>query len=327
MFSLFQKGTVAITPARLKPEALKGPLRLCGYRRDLFRTDIRFGKSESVPLVAFAQFPADARSACVAVLSETSEPRNAVEACRTLGAPLVFVCHENTLQWWKQGTTSAEWLESIPARKIDRFFRAHQDEFSPEAVYRAKTLGRIRSEYQLSFVDLGLMPLVEEEVGTALSNLIARNVSGLKKRLGWDELTSEQGHWLLQTVFWLVSAKILRDKIVPSFERIELENVEDVFRRLATHHGTEPLKLGSKQKREAVGESARIIDRFSSLALTTTESLAYVYENTLISKQTRSQLGTHSTPSYLVDYVLGHLSDWIEEIPENERSVFEPACG
>lgn len=277
--------------------------------------------------MAFAQFPADARSACVAVLSETAEPRNAVEGCKSVGAPIVFVCYKNTIQWWKQGATSAEWIESIPAKRIDQFFRAHQDEFSPEAVYRAKTLGRVSSEHQLGFVDLGLMPLVEEEVGAALSRLISQNVSALKKCLVWDEVTSEQGHWLLQTVFWLVSAKILRDKKVPSFEGIELENVEDVFRRVAAHHGTEPPELDSRQERDAVSESARIIDRFSSLALTTTESLVYVYENTLISKQTRSQLGTHSTPSYLVDYVLGLLADWIEDIPENERSVFEPACG
>jgi len=323
----FWKGTVAIASALLTPEALKGPLRSCGYRRDLLRSNVRFGDAGRVPLVGFAQLPTDARSACVAVLPETSEPRQAVEACKPVGAPVYFVCHGDTLQWWKQGTTSAEWLESIPAKRIDGFFRAHQDAFSPEAIYRAKTLGRVRSEYQLAFVDLGLMPLVEEEVGTALSNLIARNVSGLKKRLGWVDVTSKQGHWLLQSIFWLVSAKILRDKDVPSFEDIDLEDVEDVFVRVAGHYGSEPLRVGGKRNRESLGESARIIERFSSLAVTTTESLAYVYENTLISKQTRSQLGTHSTPSYLVDYVLGHLSDWIEEIPENERSVFEPACG
>ena len=74
-------------------------------------------------------------------------------------------------------------------------------------------------------------------------------------------------------------------------------------------------------------ESARIVSQFSSLVLTTTEALAYVYENTLISKETRSALGTHSTPSFLVDYVVGNLADWIEEIPVNERSVFEPRAG
>jgi N-6 DNA Methylase len=63
------------------------------------------------------------------------------------------------------------------------------------------------------------------------------------------------------------------------------------------------------------------------LVLTTTEALAYVYENTLISKETRSALGTHSTPSFLVDYVVGNLADWVNDIPADKRSVYEPACG
>ena len=280
-----------------------------------------------MPLVGFAQQPTDSRSACVAVLAATTGPRLDVEACRPLGAPLVFVCFEDRLQWWKQGAQSAEYLDSIPANQIERFFQSHQDEFSPDAVYRAKTWGRFRTEYQLRFVDLGLMPLVEGEVGRSLEKLIERNVSELKNRLGWAEVSSEQGHWLLQTIFWLVSAKILRDKQVHTFENLDLNDVEDVFLRLATHYGTKPLAVGSTKKLESLRESARVINQFSNLALTTTESLAYVYENTLISKETRSSLETHSTPSFLVDYVVGNLTDWIEEIPINERSVFEPACG
>ena len=153
----------------------------------------------------------------------------------------------------------------------------------------------------------------------------------LKNSIGWgdvaDDLTDEQGHWLLQTVFWLVSGKILRDKGVERFADLDLKDVEEVFRRLGKHYGTGPLVIDSEKKLDGLRESARIIGQFSSLALTTTESLAYVYENTLISKETRSAFGTHRTPSFLVDYVVGHLTDWIEEIPVNERSVFEPACG
>lgn len=171
------------------------------------------------------------------------------------------------------------------------------------------------------------MPLVEKEVGEAIGALIERNVSGLKNRLGWTNVTEEQGHWLLKAVFWLVSAKILKDKRVPSFDDIVITNVEEVFSRLAKHYGTTSFQPGSRQNLAALEESARIISQFSSLALTTTESLGYVYENTLISKETRASLGTHCTPPYLVDYVVGHLADWIAEIPENERSVFEPACG
>jgi N-6 DNA Methylase len=280
-----------------------------------------------VPLVGFAQSPVDSRSACVAVLSSTSGPRSAVEDCRSLGTPLVFVCSQDTLQWWKQGAASAELLESIPANNIERFFRSHQDEFSPDAVYRAKTWGRFQTAYQLSFVDLGLMPLVEEEVGKSLGKLIERNVSELKRWLGWEKVNVEQGRWLLQTIFWLVSGKILHDKRVQSFEDLDLNDVEEVFHRVGNHYGTKPLAAGSKKKLEALRESARIISQFSSLVLTTTEALAYVYENTLITKETRSALSTHSTPSFLVDYVVGNLADWVNEIPVNERSVYEPACG
>lgn len=261
------------------------------------------------------------------VTSSTTDPRPSVEACKPFGAPLVFVCFEDTLQWWKQRTTSAEWLESIPVEKIDKFFERHLDEFAPQAVYRAKTWGRFRSQYQLTFVDLGLMPLVEEEVGQALGRLIEHNVSELRRRLGWRDISNSQGHWLLKATFWLVSAKILRDKQVVSFQELDLSDVEEVFHRVATHYGTQPFEVDSTEKTEALKESALEIDRFSSLSLTTTEALAYVYENTLISKQTRLSLGTHRTPSFLVDYVVGNLADWIEEIPLNDRSVFELACG
>jgi N-6 DNA Methylase len=317
--------TIAITP--LKPDAIKTPLRACGYRPELLHTDFTFGRNLSVPLVGFALQPTDSRSACVTVISATSDPRSAVLDCKVLGAPLVFVCFQDTLQWWKQGATSAEYLESIPALDIDEFFKRHQDSFSPDAVYRAKTWGRFQTEYQLSFVDLGLMPLVEEEVGRSLGTLIERSVSELKHRLGWGDVDDPQGQWLLQTVFWLVSAKILRDKHVSDFEILNLNDVEEVFRKVGKHYGTNPLAIGSKKNLEALGESARIINQFSSLILTTTEALAYVYENTLISKATRSALGTHSTPSFLVDYVVGNLADWVADIPINERNVYEPACG
>ena len=214
---------------------------------------------------------------------------------------MVFVCLAETLQWWKQGAAAAEHLESIPGDAIARFFQTHEDQLSPEAVYRAKTWGRYRRADQLSFVDLGLMPLVEEQVGKSLALLVERNVSNLKSILGWQGVTDDQGHWLLKATFWLLSGKILRDKKVEPFESLDLRDVEEVFRRVARHYGTESLAIASNRQLDALRLSARDIDQFSSLALTTTESLGYVYENTLISKKTRSSLGTHTTPSFLVD--------------------------
>jgi hypothetical protein len=250
-----------------------------------------------------------------------------VEACRPLGTPLVFVCFQDTLQWWRQGARSPEYRETIPANEVERFFKDNLGNFKPDAIYRAKTWGRFRPDYQLSFVDLGLLPLVEEQVGISLGNLVERNVAELKRSIGWGDVTDEQGHWLLQAVFWLISGKILRDKRVEKFVDLNLNQVEDVFRKVGRHYGAQPLAIDSNNKLEGLRESARIIDQFSSLALATTESLAYIYENTLISKETRSALGTHRTPSFLVDYIVGNLTDWIQEIALSDRSVFEPACG
>ncbi len=316
-----------IATATLKPLDLKAPLRECGYRRDLLRFDVGVTSTVTAPLVGFAHLPADTRSACVAVLEATENPRRVVEQVRPLGTPLVFVCFENTLQLWKQGAESAEWLQSIEQKDVPNFVRSQQDKFSPSAIYRAKTWGRFKTQYQLEFVDLGLMPLLEEEIGTALGRLIERNVSDLKSRLAWKDVSGQQGHWLIQTVFWLVSGKILRDKSVDAFNGISLVDVETLFDKVAKHYGSKKIDLASKKNIAALEESARSIEQFASLELTTTEALAHVYENTLISKETRSSLGTHSTPSYLVDYVVGNLAEWIREIPENERSVFEPACG
>jgi hypothetical protein len=311
----------------LQPDDLRQSLRDLQYRRDLLRSGVRFGNYGVAPLVAFSQVPTDWRTACIAVFATDGDPRRVVEEARSLGAPLVFVCYKDTLQWWKQGSSSVEWLESIKRSHIQSFFKSHQDEFSPDAIYRAKTWGRFRSEYQLTFVDNGLMPLVEDEVGSQLSTLIERNVTGLKKRLGWGDVSSEDGHWLIQTVFWLVSGKILRDKGVPAFEGLDISDVDKVFKLVAQHYGSKPIKIDSNLKRESLAESAKTVKQFASLELTTTEALAHVYENALISDQTRSSLGTHSTPSYLVDYIVGNLAEWIAEIPENARSVFEPACG
>ena len=313
--------------AFLNPSSLANPLRDCGYQADLLRTNFLFGSGQTVPLVGFAQDPIDSRSACVSVLSTDITPQRIVESCRDLGAPLAFVCFKNTLQWWKQGARSAEYIESIPAEQVYRFFQEHGKAFSPKAIYRAKTWGRFRPEYQLSFVDLGLMPLVEEEVGQALGTLIEQNIAELKSELAWNDITEKQGQWLLETVIWLVSAKILHDKQVETFANLDFTDVRVVLDRGAHHYGTRPLVVESTEEVQALQRSANNIERFSSLALTTTESLAYVYENTLISKETRASLGTHSTPQYLVDYILGNLADWIADIKVKVRNVFEPACG
>ena len=299
-------------------------------------TDFRFGLGQSVELAAFAHAPMDARSACIAAVQGTTAADVAarVAACRDLGAPAVIALTPTHLQLWRQGEQQPALVDQVPTTRARSFFQARKEELAPEAVFRAKTWGRFDREFQLSFVDAGLMPVIEAEIGAHLTSLIERVVRRMRQT-AWPRkpsISSTQGHWLLKSAFWLLAAKILRDKRVPGFISVDLGQTESVFKRVARHYGSHAAasnvaRAETRRQRDALVEAAAEIDRFSHLGNATTESLAHVYESALITKETRASLGTHSTPQYLVDYMVWKLAPWIREIPVDERDVFEPACG
>lgn len=310
---------------------------LCGYSDPLVCADFQFGSDRTAPLAAFAHEPTDARSACIAIIVVTTvegDLRSEVAAYRRLGAPIVVALRPKSLEFWKQREGDAELVAEIPANKADAYFRLHASELGPDAVFRAKTWGRLDRQFQLSFVDAGLMPLVEREMGQRLTDLIGRVYQKLQ-RLIWPkkaEVSLEEGHWLIKASFWLLAAKILRDKRVRNFTTLDFTQIDDVFGRVARHYDSSSaelpgLEIRSQKQRRALESAAQDIADFSHLGHVTTESLSHVYESALITPQVRKALGTHSTPQYLVDYVVWKLRPWIEEIPESDRHVFEPACG
>lgn len=283
-------------------------------------------------LAAFSQRPFDSRSACVLAWDE---PDNALlharlAHARQAGAPVVFICSANELHWWKQGATNepTEYLR-VPVNQIEGFFREHRDDLAPQTIYRAKTLGRFDVTHQREFVDLGLMPAVEKEMGEVIQRLLLDQVAALRGHLRMPkDITLEQGQWLVKSVFWLLGAKMLHDKSVEGFIRLNFDDVDQVFDRVARHYGqSAEAIITSERRRQALQAACSAVASRADLSLATTESLGYVYENTLITKQVRRELGTHSTPAYLIDYIVGRLEPWISAMPEDERRVFEPACG
>ena len=308
---------------------LRPHLHGCGYRNQQLVPNVAVGNGQhyTVPLAAFAHSPHDSRSACIAVVDGSSDPETDVASCRGLGAPLVFLYFPDQWQLWQQNATKPKFLHQMPPKELGRFFLDQKEKLAPESIYRAKTWARLDTSYQLDFVDVGLMPLVEEEAGKKLTELIERVVLDTRSRLHWDKISQQKGQWLLQSHFWLLAAKILKDKNVPAFASLDLENVQDTFAYVANHYGsTGPIEVGPKFQ-TALRESAQEISRFSHLGLVSTDALAYLYEHALITKEIRAALGTYSTPTYLVDYIIGKLRPWIEDIPVNQRQVFEPACG
>ena len=133
---------------------------------------------------------------------------------------------------------------------------------------------------------------------------------------------------MFKATFRLLAAKILKDKRVPGFISLRPTHVTEALQRVEKHYGSQdPLTIGSRSKERALEEAAEVFQQLGDLRNLTTEALADVYEQALITKATRKAHGTHKTPAYLVDYIVWQLADWIEQIPAERIRVFEPACG
>lgn len=318
---------IAITPqATLTAASLVPHLRSL-YDEALLAIEYDFGVGR-VPVAGFAHAPHDARSVCIgAIDTNGGDPADAVTGLRPLGAPVVFACHDNRLQWWKQ-TLDLPWLiDTIEAGDVRGFFVEHAQDFAPATIFDGKTRRRLPGQTQLTFIDAGLMPLLEKRTGEALSRLVESVILGIEKMLGKIE-TKVDSEAAFKSIFWLLAAKILRDKRVPNFRSLRLSDIDDVFMRVGRHYGdTGGLPPGGKAWRRAIEQAASTVNRYQSLAHISTESLAYLYENTLVPHKVRKELATHSTPSAIVDYMVWQLSPWIEELPEHRRDIFEPACG
>lgn len=313
---------------------LRERLRSAPYRQDRLREDVPIPGDPTrrkAALVAYRDLPFDARTSAIAVVEGPAFDDSDIHLLRPLGAPIVVHSHEDHILIWKQTANAAEFVDRVPRGKITSFFQKHLDQLSPDALYRAKVWGRMTPEWQQSFVDAGLLPVIEKAAGDDLRGLLERAVLTTKAELKWgDDIRAADGCWLLKAVFWLLAAKILRDKEVPGFKSVKLANLEDVYARLARHYHRDdprPVQIDGTRRRDALLAAVELIDAFGHCGAVTTESLAWVYESALIDKATRQEFGTHSTPTWLVDDIVARMRPWIEAMPVDERRVCEPACG
>lgn len=320
------------TPIKLAASAsalARRGLRSCGYRDDLIRDDYPLPLNRK-GLVGFAHRPFDSRSACIVILPLSPTPEEDVAACRETGASLYFLAADKNWQVWVQTQSSPRLWDTISSREAENYFEGHKQEFEPGVIFRAKTWQRAGIGRQLDFVDAGFLPMLEQEAGRKLLDLFERMVVSTMHGLGWRDVpsSSEEAHWLTQANFWLFAAKILHDKRVPRFINLDLQDIPTVFQRVGDHYQRGDCQSPRFRGRlSALQDAAGVAVASPNFRNISAESLGMLYEEALISRATRKLLGTHRTPTYLVDYMLGRLSVWIEELGYQNCRVFEPACG
>jgi hypothetical protein len=321
-------------------DAIRDGLRAIGYTDDLRSDGYAFpdflsGNSTGadnllrVEVAAFAQRPFSYRSACFGVIVPPNESPNAIRPYRALGAPQILALHPSNdyVRRWKVGAEGLpQDLGTIPYSEIPSAFRQHEEEWKPQRVLRAKSIAFVEEDRQLDFYDIGLIPALDaslrQKLHRELHNILAR-CKEVYEEHHKDQLAGETVEALFRLIFRLVAAKMLIDR----GDRLEWSDlpVNQVVAKVEEFYfGSQPAEnvLQDARVQRAAWELLR--DRLNLQNLSV-ETLAYIYENTLVSEPTRREQGVHATPHEIAEYMVRHLP--IHELPAEERRIFEPFAG
>jgi hypothetical protein len=312
-------------------------LRDIGFRDDLLRDNYSFpdvldaaSPTRRIDLAAFAQEPLSYRSACFGVAVLHEHDASAIQPYRALGAPQIFALYpENgqVLRWRIPAHQPPQVIEQIDASHLRAMFQSHKDEWNPERVLRAKAIGFSRSPVQLDFFDVGLLPALEAVVHQKLDYLL-RDVLAVSKAIYAEQHDGELGihghEALFRLIFRFIAAKMLADRQFPGAQwnasdpQQVIAAVEAFYFRQAPPESV----LQDSAVQRAAWDKIRGAFLFQNLSV---EALAYVYENTLVTEQSRRALDTYATPPQIAEYLVQHLP--FENLAQEDRRVFEPFSG
>ncbi|EMI43649.1 class I SAM-dependent DNA methyltransferase [Rhodopirellula sp. SWK7] len=288
-------------------------LRTLGYGEDLLVESYSFSDfltpgqpTRVVPAAVFGRTPHSFDTACVSVLlpgDSTSE--GLVNSHRAFGAPVAFVVDDDVVRQWKVGANSSKVWNEIPASDIASEFKKNAEDWSPDSILRAKNITAKLQSRQLDFVDVGLLPALEEHVRMKLDGLLKEVLTTATNTHKQQTRRKPNVQEMFRLVFRLLAAKVLSDRQVNGFRSIKnFDDVDDVLTRVGRHYKQSEPVISDPETRKAVADRLWNSLSFRNLSV---ESLAYVYEHTLIDDESRRKLGIHSTPVSVARYVAGQM--------------------
>jgi hypothetical protein len=303
-----------------------------GYRREALVRDYAFadvlaadGGTRTVPFAAFTQTPPSYRSAALAVVEQgPGSDIDTVQAYRSLGAPLLFVIKGDQAAVWQVRASGApRRLEQVSLAEVPALFQRKRADWEPDVIHRAKSIGSIDRAYQRDFVDLGLLSAVEGEIHVKLDQLLVDTMQAAQ-RVGGEQPSDPRQ--LFRIVFRLLAAKVLQDRQHAYATSWNPDDLISVLRAIESYYSLPAVLTGKTEAELAPYAAAWAMLRqginFSNIS---SEDLAFVYENTFVTPETRKQLGTHSTPRQLAEYAVARLE--LHRFAPEDLTVYEPFAG
>ena len=312
-------------------QSLKRELNGLGYIGSLIREDYEFADVLSdktavnrIPLAAFAQDPPSYRNAAfgVAIANGHSGPE-LIQTHRALGAPQIFeVNNDRILRWKVSGDSKPSLLGEARPDQLSQLFAQHREEWVPQRILRAKS--NVSQARQLDFFDLGLLPLLEQEARSKLDWQLSDAVNlAIETYKHKAQFTDDLYPPLFRLIFRLIAAKMLADRQhTGNWHADDAQSVLHAVEAFYFTDGKVEPALADPTTQQKTWEWIQRICHFQNLSV---DSLAYVYENTLVTQETRKAYGTHSTPYAVAEYIVRNLP--FEDLDEDERKVFEPFSG
>jgi len=285
------------------------------------RTDDGKLRAHQTDLVAFAHHPHDMRSACVAVFEARDGYQDTLASLRYLTVPLALVGGDSKVELWSIRKTPvsepfgvydrAGWQERLHTRLLD---------FSPKTITDAKA-----DRIQLDFVDAGLEPWTRAVTDASLRSLLEALIGdGIDELAPSNRSNPSARKAVLRLIFSLFACRALEDKGIIPKRQTPREALEIAHGKFSENINPEILDSPYISNRVSLTMFRRLRDEFSFATLTT-DILAHAYENVLVNKEGRHELGIYYTPKAVIDYIFRRLP--MESIAQDDRVLWDPCCG
>lgn len=304
-------------------------LRSLGYRDGLIEEGYAFPdwfeqqRERKTVAAAFGQTPVSYDSACIGIVrAEARRGAALVDQFRALGAPLLLEIDQDEIREWEVSRVAGQHAltNTFRADRLAEALATRAPSWQPAPLLRAKSIGPSGWERQFALFS-GLLPELESHIQAQLDPLLRRTLAETSAAYVVATGRQPQPEHLFKAVFWLLTAKVFRDRKVPGFASLS-DDADTLLTAVAKHYRLNTPRLLVREARQI---AAQLIWRDLDFRNLSVEVLSQIWSTTLVDAETRIQLGIHRTSRTLVRYI-------VERIPftptgDDKRIVFEPCCG